>query len=163
MPNANCVYSSESVSCPVQFNEALALRFDVFCAEQNVPRALERDAEDALAFHVLVRNGEGLAVGTGRALRMRGDATQVSLRAAAMPGDVARIGRMAVRSEMRGCGVGRLVLKALEDAARDAGLARVVLHAQCQARPFYDRLGYVEQGARFTEAGIDHVTMTRRL
>lgn len=162
-PESAAVFIIDAVSSPECFQEALALRFEVFCGEQNVPADLEHDAEDALAWHALVRDADGSVVGTGRVLRMREDGTQDSLHAVARPGDVARIGRMAVRRELRRNGIGERVLKALQREAADAGLARATLHAQCQARRFYNRLGYVEEGALFTEAGIEHVTMTRRL
>lgn len=163
MPDATPRFCAESVTNPTQFAEALALRFAVFCDEQRVPRALEHDAEDARALHVVVRNDESVVVATGRALRMRADGTTASFDSEALVGDVARIGRMAVRHDWRRQGLGELVLRALETGAEKVGLAHAVLHAQCQARCFYARLGYVEQGALFVEAGIEHVTMTRRL
>ena len=45
--------------------QALAIREVVFIEEQHVPEGIERDAEDARAFHVLAFQG-GHAVGTGR-------------------------------------------------------------------------------------------------
>lgn len=153
----------QAVSTPAGFEEALALRYQVFCDEQRVPRELERDDEDALALHVVVRDAQGQVCGTGRALRMRPDGSQVALDSPAVPGDVVRVGRMAVRRDVRGQGVGTLLLKALEQAACDAGLAQALLHAQCHAQAFYARHGYVPVGERFEEAGIEHVTMTRRL
>lgn len=153
----------QTVATAADFEEALALRYRVFCDEQRVPRALERDAEDALALHVVVRDGQGQVCGTGRALRMRPDGSQTALSAAATAGDVVRVGRMAVRRDVRKQGVGSLVLRALEQAAREAGLAQALLHAQCQAQAFYARHGYAPIGERFEEAGIEHVTMTRRL
>ena len=153
----------EPVTTPAQFEEALALRYEVFCDEQQVPRELERDEEDALALHVVVRDPAGRVCATGRALRMREDHAQVALDAPARAGDVVRLGRMAVRRDYRGKGVGAIVLRFLEDAARQAGLAHAVLHAQCQAQGFYARLGYAPSGEVFEEAGIEHVTMTRRL
>lgn len=152
-----------TVTTPEGFEEALALRYEVFCDEQQVPREIERDAEDDLALHVVVRDAGGRVCGTGRALRMRPDGTQVALGDFPVAGDVVRVGRMAVRRDLRGRGVGALMLRALEEAAVEAGLAQALLHAQCHAQAFYARLGYVPVGERFEEAGIAHVTMTRRL
>src|SRR6476620_141968 len=45
--------------------QALAIREVVFIEEQHVPETVERDAEDASAYHVLARQA-GHAVGTGR-------------------------------------------------------------------------------------------------
>ena len=42
-------------------------------------------------------------------------------------------------------GVGRLLLAALEDAARAAGLVRLELHATLNAVPFYERSGFIAE------------------
>ena len=47
----------------------------------------------------------------------------------------------------QGEGIGRALLLALEDEARAAGLKRLQLSATLNAVPFYDRAGYVEEGA----------------
>jgi predicted GNAT family N-acyltransferase len=76
---------------------------------------------------------------------------------------VARIGRMAVDQNLRGSGVGRAVLDALLQAARERGDCEVVLHAQTSAAEFYRRAGFVERGPEFDEAGIAHIEMGRAL
>ena len=125
--------------------EAQAIRTAVFVDEQRVPVAIERDAEDARALHAVARNRLGLAVGTGR------------LVAGAPP----RIGRMAVRRELRGAQVGRRVLDALAAAAAARGEREVMLHAQVAAQDFYRRAGFVAHGPVFEEAGIVHQEMRR--
>jgi predicted GNAT family N-acyltransferase len=79
-----------------------------------------------------------------------------------VPG-VAKIGRMAVRSGMRGGQVGRAVLDALTQAARQRGDHQALLHAQLSAAGFYQRAGFAERGPRFDEAGIGHVEMVKVL
>lgn len=144
------------------FAEALALRFQVFCDEQGIPHALERDDGDDAATHVLLRSG-GITYATGRVLRMRADGAFAPLSAPRQPDDRARIGRMAVRQDLRGAGAGARVLRALEEAASEAGLCEAVLHAQLHAEGFYRRCGYVRHGPEFDEAGVAHVQMTKRL
>lgn len=125
---------------------AAALRKAVFVDEQGVPLDMELDADDEHALHAVVRNRGGMVLATGRLL----------------PADAqghARIGRMAVRRELRGGGLGRQVLRALMQAARERGDRAVELHAQASAIGFYAREGYAEQGARFEEAGIEHQAM----
>jgi predicted GNAT family N-acyltransferase len=60
--------------------------------------------------------------------------------------------------------VGDALLVRLMDVARARGDARILLHAQVRAMPFYARRGFVAPGAPFDEAGIAHQTMglTRR-
>lgn len=125
------------------------LRMEVFVKEQGVPREIEIDEFDTMCRHVVVVNRLGHAVATGRLVS---DA----------PG-VARIGRMAVARELRGSRVGRQVLDALVQAARDRGDTHAVLHAQVHAQNFYARAGFVPEGAVYEEAGIDHITMRMTL
>jgi predicted GNAT family N-acyltransferase len=59
--------------------------------------------------------------------------------------------------------VGRRVLDALMQAARERGDTEVLLHAQTSAAAFYERAGFVPRGPAFEEAGIAHVEMARAL
>jgi YbgC/YbaW family acyl-CoA thioester hydrolase len=128
---------------------AHALREAVFVREQEVPAELEWDADDATALHALARNRLGLPLGTGRLVELA-------------PG-VGKIGRMAVRADMRGGGVGAAVLQALVNAARERGLHKVVLHAQLTAAGFYRRAGFSARGGVFDEVGIPHQEMVLAL
>ena len=74
-----------------------------------------------------------------------------------------RIGRMAVDRTLRGSGVGRQVIDALEQAARARGDQRIVLSAQRSAEGFYQRLGYQLVGEPYDEVGIAHIGMARLL
>ena len=128
---------------------AHALREAVFVREQEVPAELEWDADDATALHALARNRLDLPLGTGRLIERA-------------PG-VGKIGRMAVRADMRGTGVGRAVLDTLVSAARQRGLREVVLHAQLTAAGFYRAAGFSPRGGVFDEVGIPHQEMTLAL
>jgi predicted GNAT family N-acyltransferase len=66
---------------------------------------------------------------------------------------------MAVLPQWRQQGVGHAILLAALDRARIQGLKRVYLHAQVSALGFYSRAGFIEYGARFFEAGIEHQAM----
>ena len=126
--------------------EAQPLRTTVFVEEQGVPQTIERDVLDAGAVHALARNRLGLPLGTGRLLA-----------------DPPRIGRMAVRRDLRGAGVGERLLAALSAAAAARGDAELSLHAQVSAIGFYRRAGFEPHGEPFEEAGIGHQEMRRRL
>ena len=129
--------------------DALPLRRAVFVDEQGVPSELEADGHDDAATHAVAYNRLGLALATGRLMERK-------------PG-VAQIGRMAVLSGMRSGGIGRAVLDVLLEAARARGCREIFLHAQTSAAPFYRRAGFVESGAPYEEAGIEHVDMARLL
>ena len=141
-------------------DQAWALRRRVFIEEQQVPEAIEMDADDARAFHVLALDGDRQnsrrasqtppppAVGCGRMVPHD---------------DYVKIGRMAVLRERRGEGIGRHILEFLMDAARRQGFRKAVLHAQLHAEGFYLRCGYLPDGDVFEEAGIPHRRMEREL
>jgi predicted GNAT family N-acyltransferase len=130
-----------------QLAQAYAIRRRVFIEEQRVPEAIELDADDAGAFHVLAVAGDD-AIGCGRMVTH---------------GDEVKIGRMAVTRERRGQGVGRQILEFLVAAARAQGSRRAILHAQLHAEEFYARYGFSPVGEIFEEAGIAHRKMVREL
>lgn len=121
------------------------VRDEVFVREQGVPRELERDEQDAASGHVLALDAVGEAIGCGRLLAD------------------GHIGRMAVRAEWRGKGVGSALLRRLLETARAAGRGHLVLSAQTHAADFYARFGFTPEGGEFLEAGIPHLRMTRDL
>ena len=129
--------------------EAGAIRKQVFVEEQGIPAELEWDAADAVCVHAVAYNRFGLPLATGRLLNYE-------------PG-ISKIGRMAVVATMRGSRVGRAVLDALMQAARERGDRQVLLHAQSSAAGFYRRAGFEAQGAEFEEAGIPHLAMVKAL
>ena len=73
------------------------------------------------------------------------------------------IGRVAVLKPWRGRGVGRALLTALLQLARQSGFTEVVLHAQTKALNFYIKQGFVAEGPEFVEAGIVRRVMRLRL
>jgi len=134
--------------------QALAIREVVFIEEQHVPETVERDAEDARAYHVLAF-AEGHAVGTGRLVALPRPPHGET-------GSWGQIGRMAVLQSHREHGVGTLLLNSLEAEALRRGMSGVLVHSQLYALGFYERHGYKTVGAVFKEAGTDHVEARKR-
>jgi len=126
-----------------QREAASALRHQVFVVEQGVPEALELDDMDAVSLHAVAYVG-GEALATGRLLPN------------------GHIGRMAVRRDARGAGMGSAVLRALMERARQRGDREVVLNAQLTAQDFYARHGFEPEGDIFMDAGIEHIAMRHR-
>lgn len=135
--------------------QALAIREIVFIEEQSVPAHLERDDDDARAFHLLAVDG-GHAIGTGRLVELAQAPDGES-------GRWGRVGRMAVLQTYRKLKVGSKLLEALEAEARRRKLVGIMLHAQLSAMDFYKRYGYLPHGAVFEEAGMPHLEMKKRL
>jgi predicted GNAT family N-acyltransferase len=131
----------EPADYAVDFKDLRAVREPVFVAEQNVPLDLEWDELDPLCHHVIARDDQNRPIGTGRLTPEH------------------KIGRMAVLKAWRGQGVGKSLLLALIDKARQLGWPEVSLHSQVSALGFYEKFGFVPYGERFEEAGIDHQSM----
>ena len=151
--------SSSTVISPVrdeaELMQALAIREVVFIEEQHVPEDIDRDADDATAFHLLAFS-EGHAIGTGRLVTLAKAPVDV-------PGKWGQIGRMAVLQSHRRSGVGNLLLAELEAEARRQQMRGIRMHAQLSALSFYRRHGYTAVGPVFVEAGIDHLEMRKLL
>jgi predicted GNAT family N-acyltransferase len=130
-----------------EVDQALRLRERVFCGEQGVTPAAERDGRDGAALH-LVAVDEGVVVGTCRLT---------------FSGRVGSLGRLAVDRGHRRRGIGAELVAESERAARVEGARRIALHAEVGARGIYDAAGYVQLGEPFVEEGIDHVTMEKQL
>lgn len=121
------------------------IRRTVFIEEQKVPENLEWDETDADCTHVLVTDNSGKPIATAR---MTTDG---------------HIARMAVLKAHRKHGIGSGMLKLLIDHARKLLLARVFVHAQITAMPFYASHGFVAISEEFMDAGIPHKTMQLEL
>jgi predicted GNAT family N-acyltransferase len=126
---------------------ALALREEVFCGEQGVSLAEERDGRDEEALHLVVVD-DGVVVGTCRLL---------------VEGTTVKLGRMAVSRTRRGLGLARALITEAEARARAIGAERMELAAQLNAQALYDRAGYDSYGDVFLDAGIEHVMMAKAL
>jgi len=137
----------EPASWDTDFDDLRAVREQVFVVEQQVPREDELDEFDPKARHVIARDAEGRAIGTGRLVPPTPPATS------------ATVGRVAVLAEWRGRGVGQAIMRVLTEQARALGIGAIELHAQVHAIPFYANLGFETVGERFLECAIEHQTM----
>ncbi len=136
---------------PDDFERACRLRTAVFIQEQCVPVALEMDEYDDEALHwVLIHPDTGEAVATARVLDYQ-EACQ------ARP--VAKIGRIAVDSSLRGQRLGDRIMREVLNYCRSAGYAQAVLDAQTRVMPFYEKLGFIREGFEFMDANIPHYRM----
>ncbi len=121
-------------------NRLTELRSEVFVDEQNVPVELEVDGLDGDCLHVVALHEEHV-IGTGRLL----------------PNGF--IGRMCVKQEYRGQGVGGRMLAHLVTLAKRLGYPQVSLNAQTQVIDFYQNHGFELASEAFMEAGIEHRKM----
>jgi predicted GNAT family N-acyltransferase len=130
-----------------EIDAALGLRYEVFCGEQGVGLAEERDGRDGDALHLVVV-ADGEIVGTCRLVAQ---------------GSEVKLGRMAVAPAHRGRGLAAELLVAADARARESRAQRIALAAQLGARALYERAGYAPYGDVFLDAGIEHVMMGKAL
>jgi predicted GNAT family N-acyltransferase len=139
----------------------LALRREVFVAEQGVPADLELDDFDVdpLTSHLAALDPDGSVVGTVRWVTEPPgfEGADIDL------GEIGHLQRLAVRASARGRGIGAVLVAAVEAEVEQAALDAIYLAAQATALRFYERLNYVAYGAPFVEAGLDHRHMLKRL
>ena len=129
---------------------ALSIRKEVFVKEQNVPLKHEFDEFDTLnehSEHILVYYNEK-PVGTGRVRWID---------------DKGKLERICILKPYRKFGLGKVIVKTLEEITVEKGLSQVKLHGQTHAEDFYRKLGYQTSSSMFMEDGIPHVLMTKEL
>lgn len=74
-----------------------------------------------------------------------------------------RLRQMAVAAALQRRGLGRRLVTYAEAFLRRQGYREILLHARETAAGFYEALGYARGGERFTEVGIPHFAMRKRL
>ncbi len=127
----------------------LQLRSDIFVVEQDCV-FLDPDDRDQKALHVLGWEGSELVAYS----RVFG------------PGDyfkAASIGRVAVKMEFRGLGLGIQIMQASMKAVEARfKTSHIALSAQKYLEQFYADLGFEREGEQYLEDGIPHVRMVLR-
>lgn len=126
-------------------DKAFALREEVFTVEQGFPEEEERDAQDETALHVLGMDDTGAVCCTARLFSTE-------------PG-VWHAGRIVVRKELRGQGVGRQLMQELACKAHALGGKTLELGAQVDKQGFYESVGFTPYGGVFLDAGYPHRMM----
>jgi len=122
--------------------QAFEVRRVVFVDEQKVSREEEFDEFEKTSQHFLALNNNK-PVGTARWRK-----TDKGI----------KLERFAVLQSQRNNGVGRAILDEVLKDVKDLN-QKVYLHAQLTAVKFYKRAGFIEDGAHFWEANIEHVKM----
>ena len=141
---------SKRITVESDLQKAFHIRKEVFVKEQGVPLEDEFDEFDTLdghCEHILVYYKEQ-PVGTGRVRGVDG---------------LAKLERICILEHYRKFGLGKVIIKALEEIAKEKGLSQVKLHAQTHAEGFYEKLGYQTSSDIFMEDGIPHILMTKTL
>ncbi|MFE4144835.1 GNAT family N-acetyltransferase [Peribacillus sp. YIM B13472] len=129
---------------------AFHIRKEVFVEEQGFQLESEFDEFDALhasSEHILVYYNEK-PVGTGRLRVVDG---------------LGKLERICILEPYRKFGLGKIIIKTLEEIAKENELSMVKLHGQTQAEGFYKKLGYQTSSDVFMEDGGPHLLMIKEL
>jgi len=114
------------------------------------PGGCDRDETDDTSIHRMVVREDGKVLAVGRLHRLDEDSGQIRY--------------MAVESSCERRGYGTLVLGALEQAAAEIGIEKIILHARERAVAFYERHGYTTIEPSFLLFDeIQHYLMTKNL
>lgn len=141
---------SKRITVEDDLKKAFHIRKEVFVREQGVSFEDEFDDFDTLnglCEHILVYYNQQPA-GTGRLRVVDG---------------LGKLERICILEPYRKFGLGKGIIKALEEIAEEKGVSRVKLHGQTQAEGFYKKLGYQTSSSIFMEDGIPHILMTKEL
>lgn len=104
------------------------IRFEILRKPWNQSSATTKDDTESISVHLLVKDGSGKAVATGR---MQFNSPKE-----------AQIRSMAVINEYQGKGIGSLIIAHLEKIAREKRLETILLDARENAVNFYLQNGY---------------------
>jgi predicted GNAT family N-acyltransferase len=142
--------NTKKITIEEELKAAFAIRKQVFVKEQRVPLEDEFDQFDTLdgiCEHILVHYNKQ-PVGTGRIRFIDG---------------AGKLERICILEPYRKFGLGKIIIKALEEIAEERGASQVKLHGQTQAEGFYEKLGYRTSSDIFMEDGIPHILMLKEL
>ncbi|MDE7161949.1 MAG: GNAT family N-acetyltransferase [Anaeroplasmataceae bacterium] len=115
-----------------------SLREEVFVIEQNVPVELEIEQNEDEYIHCCIYKEQTL-ISYARVSK-------------------GHIGRVCVKKEYRHQGYGKKIMLLAE---QQISSKEIQIHAQAQARGFYESVGYHAYGKEFLEAGILHIAMKK--
>ena len=129
-------------------DKSLELRKKVFVVEQRVPEDRELDEYDNPerldkdVFHFNVFKDD-ICISTARIVKEK----------------ELKIQRVCVDKNYRGLGIGLYIMKELHKFIEDSGIKQATLSSQEHSIEFYKKLGYVEIGNPYLDAGILHKKM----
>ena len=118
------------------------IRTEVFIKEQNIPEELEWDKYDDGAKHFGILSND-ILIAYARVLIKQN----------------IHIGRMAVRKKYRREGIGSFLLSNICNQVDDRNQKKIMLSAQEQAIPFYEKNLFQIRGNKYLDAGIIHYDM----
>ena len=110
------------------FEKYYQLRWEILRKPWNQPKGTEKDDSENSSFHLMALNDEMECIGVSRLQKNTREEAQIRF--------------MGIRGDQQGKGVGKLLMAALEQKAKEDGVRKIILQARENAVPFYLSLGY---------------------
>ncbi|WP_338972856.1 GNAT family N-acetyltransferase [Spiroplasma endosymbiont of Panorpa germanica] len=127
------------------WEQAMKLRIQVFCTEQEVDESLEIDEIDDTAWHLLGFENDDL-IGVGRIFQREGNTYG--------------LGRLAIDIKHRGKKLSAPLVQEMIKKIKELGGDEIIIHAQAYIQKMYANHGFaLTTGEVFDEDGIDHIEM----
>ena len=73
------------------------------------------------------------------------------------------IGRIAVLSNYRSIGIGKVIVEKAEEYIRKIGGIEITLSAQVRVQGFYKKMGYICEGESYLDEYCPHIVMKKSL
>jgi N-acetylglutamate synthase-like GNAT family acetyltransferase len=133
-----------------EFEQYYNLRYEILRKPWNQPKSSTKDEWENKSIHMLMLDENNKPVACGR--------LQINSK------DEGQIRSMAVKDEMQGKGLGKLIIQYIEDKAKELSLKTIMLDARENAVKFYERCGYKVVGDSYLLFGlIRHYKMEKHL
>jgi len=143
------MYNVEIANNSEEINKIIELRYEILRKPWNKPKETATDELEAESINAFIeQQGEVIACG-----RLQNNSN-----------NIAQIRYMAVDTDFQGKGLGKLILKKLEEEARSLNITIIELQARENALEFYKANGYTIKAASFKLWDIiQHYLMTKSI
>ncbi len=133
-----------------RYDESVALRYKILLEPLGLKFLDTHRAKEAEYLHIgCIENLDDRLVG--------------SLILAPVDNEIIRMMQVAVDTRYQGEGIGREMVAYAEKRAKEAGFAKIIMHAMLSVVSFYEKIGYRQEGEIFEEQGITFAKMVKDL
>jgi N-acetylglutamate synthase-like GNAT family acetyltransferase len=143
-------YTVKLSNSPEELKEILFLRYEILRKPWNQPASTATDDLESVSFNAYIPDENGTIIACARLQENENKAGQIRF--------------MAVREDQQGKGLGKLLVRFLEERAKEKNLKRIELQARENAVHFYKSCGYkIEKETFLLWDIIQHYLMAKNV